>query len=155
MKNFLHNEAPKYPAATVEWVGGHNPDVQFLDKHKKVVSSHDLAPLSEEQIHELLAQRGIFTHTPAPTYEPPTFTPSAICVAWRQTGNCDPNGEREAMADEACTTSISNGRSGFCECKGRPNVEYMCEHLEFTCEEACSESSNEEPAAEEEDHEEF
>ena len=156
VKNFLHSEATKYPAATVEWVGGHAPEVHFLDKHKKVVERHDLSPLGEEQIHALLAQKGITISTPTPEYVPPTFNPTDVCVAWRQTGNCDPNGEREPLADESCFTAIAPGRSGYCECRARPNVEYMCEHLEFTCEELCRESTEgTAPSADDEDNEEF
>jgi len=147
VKNFLHNEAPKYQAVTVEWIGGHNPDLMFLDEHQKVVSTHDMAPLGEEQIHALLNQHGIYTHTPKPEYTPPTFEPTAICKAWRQTGGCDPAGDREPMADESCTTMIANGRSGFCECIGKPNVDYVCEHMEMTCEEACAESDSTPDAA--------
>lgn len=144
MKDFLHNEATKYPSATVEWVGGHSPEVHFLDKHQRVVSKHDLSPLSEDQIHALMNQNGLFLTTPAPEYVPPSFDPTEFCVAWRQTGGCDPQGPREALADESCFASIAPGRSGYCECKGRPNVEYTCEHLEFTCDELCKEANSEE-----------
>ena len=154
MKDFLHNEAPKYAAATVEWQGGHNPDVHFLDASKKVVSTHDLSPLSEQQIHELLNQNGIFTHTPKPEFRPPTFAATAKCAAWRQTADCNPEGAREEFSDEACHTTIDNGRSGYCECVGRSNVEYMCEHTAFTCEESCAEPETNDSAAGAEDEEE-
>lgn len=158
VKNFLHNEAPKYQALEVEWQGGHAPELHLYNKHKKVVKVIDMGPYGEEQLHELLQQYGITTTTPKPEYLPPSFEATANCAAWRQTNNCDPNGEREVMADESCHTEIDHGRSGFCECVGRPNVEFVCEHLAFTCEEQCKESSFESDAPEEsesEDRDEF
>jgi hypothetical protein len=160
VKNFLQNEALKYNSITVEWIGGRAPELFFLDKHKRVVSTHDLSPFDEEQIHQLLNQNGIFTHTPAPTYAAPSFAPTANCVAWRQTGDCDPAGPREELADESCGTTITNGRSGYCECRGKPNLEYVCDHAEFTCDSVCEggsdDTADEHPPAEEDDeHAEF
>mmetsp|Transcript_31227 Transcript_31227/g.88552 ORF Transcript_31227/g.88552 Transcript_31227/m.88552 type:complete len:426 (+) Transcript_31227:311-1588(+) len=37
------------------------------------------------------------------------------CVSWRQTGNCDANGPREAENDKACHEKIPTGTSGYCE----------------------------------------
>jgi len=152
----LQNEAPKYPAAEVEWIGGHAPEVHFLNKYKKLVLKFDLSPYDEEQMHALLHQHNIHLTTPAPTFEAPAFEKTNVCIAWRQTGNCDPNGEREALADESCLTEVANGRSGYCECIDRPRVEFGCEHTPITCEYMCRESvTDDTPAEEEGDHEEF
>lgn len=40
-----------------------------------------------------------------------------FCVAWRQTGGCDPvNGAREPEKDLPCVEPVSAGSSGVCEC---------------------------------------
>jgi hypothetical protein len=41
---------------------------------------------------------------------------NAECVAWRQTTNCNPNGEREESSDKACSEHVPSGVSGYCEC---------------------------------------
>ena len=39
------------------------------------------------------------------------------CMAWRQTGGCDPeDGPREPEYDAPCTEPIGSGSSGWCEC---------------------------------------
>lgn len=64
------------------------------------------------------------------------------CVAWRQTGNCDPAGEREPQADRPCNAVIDPGFSGHCECGGgrtirKPGCQHG-EHLDsFRCEDLC------------------
>lgn len=37
---------------------------------------------------------------------------------WRQTGGCDPTGERETEKDHSCSANIQKGASGFCDCDG-------------------------------------
>ena len=39
-----------------------------------------------------------------------------FCRAWRQTGSCSADGEREEEKDASCLESTKNGQSGFCEC---------------------------------------
>jgi hypothetical protein len=39
------------------------------------------------------------------------------CVAWRQTGHCDPHGAREAQYDKGCDVLIQAKWSGFCQCE--------------------------------------
>jgi hypothetical protein len=60
------------------------------------------------------------------------------CVAWRQTGNCDPNGPREPQKDQSCTAVIDGPQSGYCECgNGRKAAESHCGHIGLTCADAC------------------
>jgi len=81
------------------------------------------------------------------------------CMAWRQTGGCSPNGPREGAADKGCKSLITNGQSGFCECRsmqetwsGIPSItmsvthlqlgderRFSCHHDSFTCAEVCAE----------------
>jgi len=42
---------------------------------------------------------------------------TAECVAWRQTGMCNPDGPRESSADKGCGKVVDRGDSGYCECK--------------------------------------
>ena len=39
-----------------------------------------------------------------------------FCRAWRQTGSCAADGEREEEKDASCSEATRNGQSGFCEC---------------------------------------
>ena len=50
-----------------------------------------------------------------------------VCVSWRQTGACDPDGEREPTQDRPCSSRVPRGASGFCECVGREHVRLTCE----------------------------
>jgi len=74
------------------------------------------------------------------------------CVAWRQTGGCDPQGSRELSADIGCDQQVENGQSGFCECKplskgmggsemgfemGDRASASNCQHQVFTCAAQC------------------
>ena len=60
------------------------------------------------------------------------------CVAWRQTGNCDPNGAREPTHDQPCNATIPLSASGYCECEGGRKAQLShCGHLGFTCTNAC------------------
>ena len=111
----------------------------FLNKFGKTITEVNIEHMGAAEIQEALQANGIHTWSPKPTFEPPVITPTEVCRGWRQTGGCDPSGAREAMADEECTKPIANGRSGYCECIGRANAEFGCEHLEITCEEVCKE----------------
>jgi len=68
-----------------------------------------------------------------------TTPPPKQCISWRQTGNCDPQGERESTQDLSCDAVVPQGASGYCECKGgRKEQLSTCEHDSFTCENICS-----------------
>src|SRR3989338_8183914 len=71
VRSFLENEAKSYPALTVEYINGKDPELQLLDKHRRIVSTHDLAPMSPLQIVQLLNNNDIHTWTPAPRFEAP------------------------------------------------------------------------------------
>jgi len=82
---------------------------------------------------------------PLTQYGPETVELQATdqCVAWRQTGSCDPtDGEREAEQDKGCKTSIAFGASGYCECKDTNGEEVharqsTCDHPPFKCQDEC------------------
>ena len=61
------------------------------------------------------------------------------CVSWRQTGGCDPNGNREPVFDKSCTEGVSDGASGYCECQGgERRMEKGCNKGPYeTCNDAC------------------
>ena len=58
---------------------------------------------------------------------------------WRQTGECDAKGPREPHFDKSCSTEISPGWSGYCECSdGQKVMEKRCHrHIHLTCNDAC------------------
>merc|ERR1711865_62636 len=68
----------------------------------------------------------------------PPVAPTLKCVMWRQTGGCDPKGNREGKHDKGCFKTIEDGGSGYCECEGgvRRN-EVPCKHSSFRCIDAC------------------
>jgi len=49
-----------------------------------------------------------------------------LCIAWRQTGGCSPNGDREPRADTDCLAFVAAGASGYCECAGGRAAESDC-----------------------------
>lgn len=60
------------------------------------------------------------------------------CVRWRQTGQCNPNGQREPQGDRGCREEIPAGSSGYCECgQGRRARMSTCDHRPFSCKEEC------------------
>ena len=59
------------------------------------------------------------------------------CVAWRQTAECNGDGEREVGGDESCQALIEPGRSGVCECGDGTVYRVDCGHVAFTCAAAC------------------
>jgi len=70
------------------------------------------------------------------------------CVAWRQTGDCDPQGPREPHSDKDCGIPVAPGASGYCECAGGERMGLAgCDHAEFTCGAACERRLEEAPAA--------
>ncbi len=139
VRSFIENEAQSYPALYIEYVNGKDPELQFLDKHRRVVSTHDLSPLSPLQIVQLLNNNDIHTWTGAPTYEAPEFQETDYCVAFRQTGGCSPKGPREPQFDAPCLAYIEESRSGICQCKnGKDSVELPCGHDADTCDNICT-----------------
>jgi len=60
VKNFLHNQAKQYPNLAIEWKHGADPVIEFLDTNDKVVESARLAPFSEDELHQLLASKGLY-----------------------------------------------------------------------------------------------
>uniref|UniRef100_A0A7S4QWP2 J domain-containing protein n=1 Tax=Alexandrium monilatum TaxID=311494 RepID=A0A7S4QWP2_9DINO len=68
------------------------------------------------------------------------------CVAWRQTGTCDPSGPREPRQDRPCSAEVPGDVSGFCECRGAASDgqparagESSCNHPPLVCADACRE----------------
>jgi len=139
VRGFIENEAASYPALYVEYVHSKDPELHFLDKHRRVVSTHDLSPLSGLQIVQLLNNNNIHTWTPEPKYEAPEFHETEYCVAFRQTAQCNPLGPREPQFDSPCLSFIEESRSGICQCKkGQPDVELACGHEADTCDSFCT-----------------
>eukprot|EP01062_Namystynia_karyoxenos_P002550 TRINITY_DN10893_c1_g1_i2.p1 TRINITY_DN10893_c1_g1~~TRINITY_DN10893_c1_g1_i2.p1 ORF type:complete len:363 (+),score=43.05 TRINITY_DN10893_c1_g1_i2:69-1091(+) len=61
------------------------------------------------------------------------------CVGWRETANCMPDSDRRPERDRPCTASISETRSGYCECSGGvQRGRTGCGHPRFTCEGICA-----------------
>jgi len=58
------------------------------------------------------------------------------CLGWKQTSGCSPNGQREVLEDKPCSFEITNGLSGFCQCKDF-QFKVGCFHGSFTCSEVC------------------
>eukprot|EP00997_Jenningsia_sp_PLL12_P007835 NODE_4520_length_652_cov_75.731343_g330_i6.p2 GENE.NODE_4520_length_652_cov_75.731343_g330_i6~~NODE_4520_length_652_cov_75.731343_g330_i6.p2 ORF type:complete len:118 (+),score=30.29 NODE_4520_length_652_cov_75.731343_g330_i6:28-354(+) len=94
----------------------------------------DISGMDEAGIIEAMAARGIYDHTPK--FQPQMF-PTEHCVAWRQTGGCDPDGELEPDSDRGCHKLIDSGASGFCECVGGLKHKAGCDHPEFNCADEC------------------
>ena len=73
-------------------------------------------------------------------------TASGRCGGWRQTSQCKATGPRQPDFDASCTTPISPGRSGFCECTNSNGVSKMrgfnCGHLPLLCLHKCVEISS-------------
>jgi len=62
----------------------------------------------------------------------------AGCVAFRQTGACDPGGPREPHLDRHCEATVGAEASGFCECApGDLRSHIGCGHVPFTCHDVC------------------
>ena len=110
----------------------------ILDVYQRTIETIDISGLDSNGIRQALLKHGITTSTPRPTFIPPEFPQTETCIAWRQTGACDPDGLRETFADEACDRVIELGRSGYCECKNGKKFGFPCTHREFVCEDLCS-----------------
>lgn len=74
---------------------------------------------------------------------------SESCVMWRQTGECSSEGPRQPESDLPCSSSISSGNSGYCECKNNEtNFGVGCKHDIFSCDEKCLTDEEKEKRAE-------
>jgi hypothetical protein len=145
VRAFLENDARAYPAVEIEYISGQDPELQFLDIHRRVVAAHDISPLNERGIAELLEENGVFTWTPVPSYEDPVFMATTHCKAFRQTAHCDPDGPREQAGDASCLMMIQPGRSGYCQCSnGQENVMLPCGHEAWSCDKFCDPSTKRE-----------
>lgn len=135
MRNFLNTDAKHFKAVEVKYIPGRAPTLLCFNADEEQIFSQDISNLDENGISTVLGVQGITIHTPKFV---PVITPTAVCVAWRQTGNCDPEAEREADSDKGCLKSVPAGSSGFCECVGGGTVKFTCDHSGFTCEEQCA-----------------
>ena len=72
--------------------------------------------------------------------EPEEQAKDGICVGWRQTGGCDPNGKREKAYDKKCFEAVPEGASGYCLCANSIRVKYDCSHLGVICQDECYEA---------------
>jgi hypothetical protein len=63
------------------------------------------------------------------------------CVAFRQTGKCQPDGPREPHLDRSCQAVVPDGVSGYCECVGVISHPHGvgCRHGTLTCASVCDE----------------
>lgn len=82
----------------------------------------------------------------------PKKTPLAeqphVCLGWRQTKDCNPNGQRDVESDRPCSDTVPYGASGFCECRGTTDGEARrlrlssCDHAPFSCASECERSAH-------------
>ena len=138
LRDFINDEVKRYPAVEVEFVPGHNPELKFLSLSRRVLSTHAMTSMTNRAIEELLQSKGLHTWTPRPRYIPAAILATAHCSAWRQTAGCDPDGQREPDDDDSCYRTIAPGRSGYCECLGRDDALFTCDHRPLTCEDICT-----------------
>jgi hypothetical protein len=135
----------EYGALEIQWIPGHNPDLQLLNRYEKVIATKDLAKLDGVEIHTLLAEYGIERFAKKkPVFVTKILKPTKVCSAWRQTLNCAPSGPRAPLSDSSCKQRIAADRSGYCQCIDRPDVGFACHHRETTCEKECQKSNSEE-----------
>jgi len=67
---------------------------------------------------------------------------TSLCVGWKQTGGCTPDGPRESGSDKTCNEEVPAGASGYCECEGGGRAAKSdCEHGPFSCEDKCREEN--------------
>jgi hypothetical protein len=71
--------------------------------------------------------------------DPDPAVEEAVCLGWRTTGGCKADGPRESWQDKDCSETITEGKSGYCECQGgQKAMEVGCEHKSFDCQTVCS-----------------
>ena len=69
--------------------------------------------------------------------------PRAMCVYWRQTTGCDPDGAPEHSKDVGCASLVAAGASGYCECGAGRRVKFDCHHAQLSCVAACADGHKE------------
>eukprot|EP00939_MAST-03C_sp_MAST-3C-sp1_P002872 g2872.t1 len=103
-----------------------------LEEELRSKTFPDLAPFSSDSSNESSVRRTVLSSQ----FSEKSTGPE--CVAWRQTKDCDPDGEREPTRDLLCRETISPGVSGFCECRGGARAaKVMCHHDVFCCKDEC------------------
>ena len=107
---------------------------------------HDCA--SRYKIQQQVQQQRLDDNRQPPPDAPPMKANPMECVSWRRTGNCDPDGPREAAGDQACDEEVAKGASGYCECEHcapghacewKRVKEVRCGHRAFKCADVCRE----------------
>eukprot|EP01062_Namystynia_karyoxenos_P024801 TRINITY_DN19696_c0_g1_i1.p1 TRINITY_DN19696_c0_g1~~TRINITY_DN19696_c0_g1_i1.p1 ORF type:complete len:264 (+),score=64.32 TRINITY_DN19696_c0_g1_i1:195-986(+) len=119
VKQFITQQAVRWPALEVEYINGRDPELFFLDEFGQPADGTDRLPLinfNDRDIIELLRFHGITPESPKPQFRPRVFTPEGGCVAWRQTGDCIHQGAREPAGDHDCSFQVTGSHSGYCEC---------------------------------------
>lgn len=51
--------ADTYEDLHIKWTGGHSPELTIYDENGSIVEQIDLSPYSVEQLHDLMAQKGV------------------------------------------------------------------------------------------------
>lgn len=65
------------------------------------------------------------------------WTATGACVAWRQTGECDPDGPLEPHYGRSCSQSVGSG-SGYCLCIHNVRLAKSgCGSKSFRCQDVC------------------
>jgi hypothetical protein len=59
VKRFINEFLPKYPDVELNYVGGADPEMIFLDASDKEVERVAVAEMSEEEICNLLEEKGL------------------------------------------------------------------------------------------------
>eukprot|EP00667_Euglena_gracilis_P026699 EG_transcript_32371 len=136
VRQFVYEGVKRFPAVKVKFIPGKSPVLLCYDADETLLATQDIAALDEAGIADLLADYGITPDTPAFI---PVISPTAECVAWRQTGACNPAGAREPESDLHCSKVVEQGLSGYCECANGVRVDFTCDHGEFTCQSKCVE----------------
>jgi hypothetical protein len=92
-----------------------------------------------------VAPGGVHTETALPdaiadeVVAPDPVPGEDVCLGWRTTGGCTADGPRESWQDKECSETITEGKSGYCECRGGERTnEVGCEHESFDCQTACA-----------------
>jgi hypothetical protein len=150
LEAFIAEVVPQFPAV-IGVEDDHNefePEknqptrIQLLDSAKHIVTSIEITPANVENLGAVLELHGLHREVRAP--DAFSITPTPHCVAWRETSDCDADGnKRVPEKDETCLAFIANGRSGYCECSNREFQHYGCVHTPFECEEVCREVGDE------------
>ncbi|CUG87943.1 Hypothetical protein, putative [Bodo saltans] len=67
----------------------------------------------------------------------------SVCVGWRSSFDCNPNGRRQPELDRGCGAVIraNSHNGGYCECNREAGIAPVfigCRHRAFTCKQVCS-----------------